>query len=87
MDIDNNKDIEAYERKYLDIATRGIRQYLKENQNIDKKYKPDYVAILRSMIKYKVYHLRFIRDFSVPYTNNATERQCRIVKTKKKIVV
>lgn len=87
MDIDNNKDIEAYERKYLDIATRGIRQYLKENQNIDKKYEPDYVAIFRSMIKYKVYHLRFIRDFSVPYINNAAERQCRIVKTKKKIVV
>ena len=36
------------------------------------------------MIEYKEDHLRFIKDFKVPYTNNAAERQCRVVKTKKK---
>ena len=37
------------------------------------------------MIAYRDDHLRFIRDFRVPYTNNAAERQCRIIKTKKKV--
>lgn len=37
------------------------------------------------MIENKDDHLQFIKDFIVPYTNNAAERQCRIIKAKKKV--
>ena len=37
------------------------------------------------MIEYIEEHLLFLRDFDVPYTNNAAERSCRKIKTKKNV--
>ena len=77
--------IEAYERKYLEIARRTIEQYEKENPGIRKKYEAEYIKTMRRMIIYRNEHLLFIRDFRVPFDNNAAERQIRFVKTKRKI--
>ena len=81
----DEQEIIEFETKYLEIAKRGLAEYYEKNSGCSKKYEPDYVATFRRMIKFKDDHLRFITDFSVPYTNNAAERQCRVVKTKKKI--
>ena len=37
------------------------------------------------MGKYADEHLLFLKDFDVEFTNNAAERQCRVVKAHKKI--
>ena len=77
--------IELFKERYIEIAQRGIRSYYKEHPNGSSVYTPDYVPTFRRMIKYVDDHLRFLTDFKVPYTNNAAERQCRTVKSKKKI--
>lgn len=79
------EEITGYEEKYLEIARRGLKKYYRTHKNYEKKYEPEYVATFKRMIAYRDDHLRFIRDFRVPYTNNAAERQCRIIKTKKKV--
>ncbi|RGE97639.1 hypothetical protein DW269_06545 [Catenibacterium sp. AM22-6LB] len=40
---------------------------------------------MRRMLEYKEDHLRFMKDFTVPYTNNRAECMCRVVKAHKNI--
>ena len=75
--------INEYKKKIVEVADAEIEKYKKECQN--DKYKPDYVNLLKRISKYVDEHLRFIEDFDVPYTNNAAERQCRAIKTKKNV--
>lgn len=75
--------INEYKRKIVEIADAEIEKYEKECKN--DKYKPDYVNLLKRISKYVDEHLRFIENFDVPYTNNAAERQCRAIKTKKNV--
>lgn len=77
------EEIKRYEERYEEVLKRGLEKYKGENPKVKKKYEPEYIKTFRRMIKYKEDHLRFIKDFQVPYTNNAAERQCRVVKTKK----
>lgn len=79
------EEIAAFEERYLETARRGLEKYYSTHKNYEKRYEPEYVPTFKRMIAYKDEHLRFIKDFRVPYTNNAAERQCRVVKTKKKI--
>lgn len=37
------------------------------------------------MLEYKEDHMRFLKDFRVPYTNNKVERMCRVIKAHKNI--
>ena len=76
-------EIEGFENRYIEIVERGLKKY-EENPASNKKYVPEYVKAFRRMLKYKEDHLRFVNDFRVPYTNNAAEKQCRVVKGKKK---
>ena len=77
-------EMNNYENRYVEILERGLNNYQNENPNIKKKYEAEYIKTFRRMLKYKDDHLRFMRDFQAPYTNNQAERQCRVVKAKKK---
>lgn len=79
------EEICEYEKQYEEIAKRGLNKYYAQNKKCKTIYEPDYVKTFRRMIEFKEEHLRFIKDFVVPYTNNAAERQCRVIKTKKKV--
>ena len=58
----------------------------KENQNIESTfYKERALKLARRCDKYKDNHLAFIYDFSVPFDNNPSERDLRIIKIKTKI--
>ena len=80
----DGEELKKFEEEYLMIARKGLKKYYDENPNIEKKYEPEFIPTFKRMIEYKEEHLRFLKDFRVPYTNNAAERQCRVVKAKKK---
>ena len=80
----NILEIEWFEKRYIDIAGRGIDQYMSAYPKKKDIYKQPYVSTFQRMIEYRDEHLRFIKDFRIPYTNNAAKRQCCVIKTNKK---
>ena len=82
-------EYEAIEKQYVEIILRRLEEHRKEHPELyakgKKKYIPEHIPLLKRMYKYKDEHLLFLRDFNVPYTNNAAERGCRAVKKKKNI--
>ena len=50
-----------------------------------KKDEPEYIKTFRRLRDYKEDHLRFMKEFIVPYTNNRAEQKCRVVKGKKNV--
>lgn len=80
-----SKEISDFEMEYIDILKRGLKNYKDKNPTVKKKYEPEFVKTFSRMLVFKEDHLRFIKDFKVPYTNNNAERQCRAVKAKKNI--
>ena len=80
----NISEIERFEKRNIDIAGRGIEQYMSAYSKKKDIYKPSYVSSFQRMIEYGDEHLQFIKDFRIPYTNNAAKRQCCVIKTNKK---
>lgn len=78
-------EIASYEKRYEEIIKNGLEKYEEANPNVNKKIEPDYIKTLRRMLEYKEDHLRFMKDFTVPYTNNKAEKMCRVVKAHKNI--
>ena len=83
------EEYEAIEKQYTVIILTKLEEHYKEHPELylkgNKKYRPDYIPLLKRMNEYKEEHLRFLTDFNVPYSNNAAERGCRAVKKKKNI--
>ena len=76
------QEIQWYEKTYDKILEKALI----ENQNIASSYYRDKAEKLRRrLIKYKDNHLYFLKDFSVPFDNNAMERDLRMIKGKTKI--
>lgn len=78
-------EITGYEKRYEEIIKNGLKKYDESNPNVSKKIEPDYIKTLRRMLEFKEEHLRFMKDFTVPYTNNKAEKMCRVVKAHKNI--
>ena len=81
----DSSEIEEVKSELLKIMKDELIRYDKDNENIPKYLEPDYIKLFRRMIEYIDEHLYFLADFDVPYTNNAAERSCRKVKTKKNV--
>lgn len=76
------QEIQWYEEMYDKILEKALI----ENQNIASSYYRDKAEKLRRrLIKYKDNQLYFLKDFSVPFDNNAMERDLRMIKGKTKI--
>ena len=78
-------EIKAFEKRYVDIISNELERYDKANPKISKKDEAEYIKTFRRMLEFKEDHLRFMKDFMVPYTNNKAEKMCRVVKTHKNI--
>lgn len=78
-------EISNYEERYTKILKKGIKNYNEQHPAIKKKYEAEYVKTFKRMLIYKEDHLRFMKNFIVPYTNNNAEKQCRAVKARKNI--
>lgn len=77
------KEIGDFEEGYVNIIEKAMKEYSENNPNRGTRDEAEYIKTFRRMLKYKEDHLRFIKDFRVPYTNNLAERKCRTVKGKK----
>lgn len=67
----------------VDVLLENGREALKNDQS--NPFKQEEQALLRRLGKYKENYLAWIYDFSLPTTNNLSERSLRFVKTKDKV--
>lgn len=76
------EEIEAYETRYKELIAKGRE----ENKNTKHKYaKTDEKTLLNRLEKYMHNHLLFLRDFSVPFDDNMSERDLRKAKNREKM--
>lgn len=74
--------IQRYEERYEEILKEGYE----ENKKIKKKFlRQEEQRLLNRLSKYKENHIKFLKDFTVPFDNNLSERDLRNVKIKQKI--
>ena len=84
----NNKITKFTDEKINDIFNKYeqiIELGYKENNSVELTYilnKNDKLNLIERLDKYKENHLLFITDFSVPFTNNTSEKGLRQVKRK-----
>ena len=73
-------------QEYLDEYDKILVIAKEENKTIKSSfYKGKAKTLLTRLIKYKDNHLYFIKDFTLPFTNNLSEQDLRIIKIKTKI--
>lgn len=78
----NEEEIRKYEEEYDTIISKGIE----ENKNIQSSYyKNKAEKLVRRLIKYKDNQLYFIKNFNMPFDDNLSERDLRMIKGKTKI--
>lgn len=78
----SSQKIDEYFDKYDEILNCGF----KENSEVKSKYlRDEEKKLLNRMKKYKENHLLFIKDFTIPFDNNLSERELRHVKSKLKV--
>lgn len=77
-----DEEVKSYETKYDEIISLSKE----ENKNINSSFYKDKAKTLSNRCeKYRDNHLAFLRNFNVPFDNNLSERELRIVKTKTKV--
>ena len=78
----SDEQLVRYEARYDEIVALGMD----ENKKTTGKYARDYErALLKRLKKYKTAHLLFLHDFSVPFSNNLSEKDLRICKNREKM--
>lgn len=76
------EEICLYEAEYDEI----VKLSKEENEQIQSTYyKEKAIPLSNRCKKYKENHLAFIKDFSIPFDNNLSERDLRMIKIKTKI--
>ena len=75
-------DINRFMAKYTGLLDSGYREYVKD---LNSYYSNDENALLVRLRKYQENYTEWIRDFTVPTTNNLSERSLRFVKCKDKM--
>jgi transposase-like protein len=75
-------DVERYRKRYDDIVIGGFEDFKNRNSQF---YETEEKRLLNRLKKYRDNHLLFATDFVVPFDNNLSERDLRMVKTKGKV--
>ena len=77
--------IVAFNTKLDEILQHGWQEYEADKKRQEKYGAPFEQALLRRMEKYRGNYFTWLEDFSLPTTNNLSERGLRSAKTKMKI--
>ena len=78
----NQEELKRYNERYDEIIIKGQEQNRYTKHRYAKRYEK---TLLTRLQTYKDNHLLFMHDFSVPFTNNMSERDLRKCKNKQKI--
>lgn len=85
----SKKEMQEWKRKYQEIIENGLNEYKKtEDEKIKKRGRKKQLKgknLLDRLSKYKEGSLMFMEDFDIPFDNNESERDIRMVKLKEKI--
>ena len=76
------EDIRAFFAKYTGLLESGYVEYIKD---LNSYFSSDENALLVRLKEYQENYTEWVRDFSVPTTNNLSERSLRFVKCKDKM--
>ena len=82
IDHFSGEEIRAFMAKYTGLLESGYREYIKD---LNSYYSDDENALLVRLNKYQDNYTEWVRDFTIPVTNNLSERSLRFVKCKDKI--
>ena len=82
IDHFSGEEINRFMAKYTGLLESGYREYIKD---CNSYYSNDENALLTRLRDYQDNYTEWIRDFTVPVTNNLSERALRFVKCKDKI--
>jgi len=75
-------DLDGYRMSYEKILAAGF-EVIKETKS--RFYKKEEQKLLNRLKKYRDNHLLFVENFAVPFDNNLSERDLRMIKTKGKV--
>ena len=75
-------ELKRYDERYDEIIAKGREQNRYTKHRYAKRYEK---TLLTRLQFYKKSHILFMHDFSVPFTNNMSERDLRKCKNKQKI--
>ena len=87
----SEEEVQAFERRYDEIINRGYSENPPppEDENSEKhrgrKKKGKTLALIERLDVHKASVCLFIRNFAVPFDNNLSERDIRMIKTKTKV--
>ena len=76
--------IESEYIKLLNDWKSAYFEYVKNLKNINQPLKEER-CLFERLLEYHEEHLRFIKNFDVPFDNNLAERALRLIKTKKNV--
>lgn len=76
------EQLERYSLRYEEIVAGGVEENKKTRGRVAKKEEK---TLLNRLKKYKGNHLLFLYDFQVHYSNNISEKDLRICKTRQKM--
>jgi hypothetical protein len=75
-------DMETYRKRYDDIVKVGVEV---SKATKSRFYQKEEKKLLNRLKKYRDNHLLFAENFAVPFDNNLSERDLRMIKTKGKV--
>ena len=82
IDHFSGEEIRTFMAKYIGLQESGYREYIKD---LNSYYSNDENVLLTRLREYQDNYTEWVRDFTVPVTNNLSERALRFVKCKDKI--
>ena len=82
IDHFSGEEICRFMARYTGLQESGYQEYIKD---LNSYYSNDENALLVRLREYQENYTEWVRDFSVPITNNLSERALRFVKCKDKI--
>jgi len=82
VDHFSGEEINRFMAKYTGLLDSGYREYIKD---LNSYYSNDENTLLVRLKKYQDNYTEWVRDFTIPVTNNLSERALRFVKCKDKI--
>ena len=82
IDHFSGEEIRRFMAKYTGLLESGYKEYIKD---LNSYYSNDENVLLVRLDKFQDNYTEWVRDFSIPVTNNLSERALRFVKCKDKI--